>query len=56
MLAGVAVGCEPHLVLTGKGVAFKGRKLPDNFPPNTTVHEDLSAFADFLLEREAAAA
>jgi D-glycero-D-manno-heptose 1,7-bisphosphate phosphatase len=55
LLAGVAVGCEPHLVLTGKGAAFKGRKLTDNFPSDTTVHEDLSAFADFLLEREAAA-
>ncbi|OIP21466.1 MAG: D-glycero-beta-D-manno-heptose-1,7-bisphosphate 7-phosphatase [Comamonadaceae bacterium CG2_30_57_122] len=53
VLAGVAVGCEPHLVLTGKGAAFKGCKLPEAFPPDTLVHADLSAFADFLLEREA---
>ncbi len=52
-LAGVAVGCEPHLVLTGKGAAFKGKALPDNFPVGTLVHADLPAFVEFLLEREA---
>ena len=52
LVAGVALGCEPHLVLTGKGAAFKGRSLPDSFPPKTRVHQDLSAFADFLLSRE----
>lgn len=56
VLAGVTLGCEPHLVLTGKGVAFKGRKLPETFPSDTLVHADLSAFVDFLLDREAAAA
>jgi len=52
LVAGMALGCEPHLVLTGKGAAFKGRSLPDSFPPQTRVHQDLSAFADFLLSRE----
>jgi D-glycero-D-manno-heptose 1,7-bisphosphate phosphatase len=52
VLAGSAVGCEPHLVLTGKGAAFKGRTLPENFPAHTTVHADLPAFVEFLLERE----
>lgn len=50
--AGIAVGAEPHLVLTGKGSAFRGQPLSDAFPPNTHVHEDLSAFAQFLVGRE----
>jgi D-glycero-D-manno-heptose 1,7-bisphosphate phosphatase len=56
LLAGVAMGCEPHLVLTGKGAALRGRPLPDNFPENTRVHDDLGAFADYLIAREAKAA
>jgi D-glycero-D-manno-heptose 1,7-bisphosphate phosphatase len=51
-IAGAAVGCEPHLVLTGKGAAYKGRNLPETFPAHTRVHENLSAFVDFLLDRE----
>jgi D-glycero-D-manno-heptose 1,7-bisphosphate phosphatase len=54
LLAGSAMGCEPHLVLTGKGAALRGRDLPDNFPKDTRVHEDLAAFADFLIAREVA--
>jgi D-glycero-D-manno-heptose 1,7-bisphosphate phosphatase len=56
LVAGVAVGCEPHLVLTGKGAAYQGRSLPETFPANTRVHADLAAFAEFLLTREEAAA
>jgi D-glycero-D-manno-heptose 1,7-bisphosphate phosphatase len=52
VLAAVAAGCEPHLVLTGKGAAYRGRALPDNFPKETQVHADLAAFADFLIARE----
>jgi D-glycero-D-manno-heptose 1,7-bisphosphate phosphatase len=52
--AGAAVGCEPHLVLTGKGAEFRGRTLPNTYPPGTQVHEDLGAFADFLIARQAA--
>ena len=52
VLAGVTAGCEPHLVLTGKGAAYRGRPLPDTFPAETRVHADLSAFADFLIARE----
>ena len=33
LVAGVAVGCEPHLVLTGKGAAYAGKPLPETFPP-----------------------
>lgn len=53
--AGVAVGCEPHLVLTGKGAGYRGRALPETFPPATRVHEDLGAFAEYLLSRAAGA-
>jgi D-glycero-D-manno-heptose 1,7-bisphosphate phosphatase len=49
--AGVAVGCQPHLVLTGKAESLRGQPLPDTFPPNTRVHQDLSAFADWLVTR-----
>ncbi len=52
ILAGVAVGCEPHLVLTGKGAAYRGRDLPDSFPLETRVHANLAAFVDFLITRE----
>jgi D-glycero-D-manno-heptose 1,7-bisphosphate phosphatase len=56
VIAGAAVGCEPHLVLTGNGAVYKGRALPEAFPPETRVHADLAAFAEFLLEREAPSA
>lgn len=52
VLAAVASGCEPHLVLTGKGAAYRGRSLPEVFPKSTQVHADLAAFADFLIARE----
>jgi len=51
LVAGAAVGCEPHLVLTGKGEAYRGKPLPDSFPPGTRVHENLLAFADYLVSR-----
>jgi D-glycero-D-manno-heptose 1,7-bisphosphate phosphatase len=54
VLGAVAAGCEPHLVLTGKGQVYRGRDLPDTFPAETRVHSDMAAFADFLIEREAA--
>ena len=51
LLAGAAVGCPTHLVLTGKGAALRGQPLPETFPAGTQVHEDLSAFADSLTGR-----
>jgi len=54
VMAAVSAGCEPHLVLTGKGVTYRGRDLPESFPKATQVHADLAAFADFLLARESA--
>jgi D-glycero-D-manno-heptose 1,7-bisphosphate phosphatase len=49
--AGVAAGCEPHLVLTGKGEAYRDVPLPETFPPGTRKHADLAAFADYLVTR-----
>jgi D-glycero-D-manno-heptose 1,7-bisphosphate phosphatase len=54
--AGVAAGCEPHLVLTGKGAALKGQPLPPEYPPGTHVHDDLAAFAAWLIASRHAAA
>ena len=54
--AGAAVGCEPHLVLTGKGAALAGQTLPADYPPATRVHRDLAAFAEWLISSRAAAA
>lgn len=52
LLAAVATGCEPHLVLTGQGAQYRGQFLPSSFPAGTQVHEDLAAFAEFLIERD----
>ena len=52
VIAGAAVGCEPHLVLTGKSAALRGQPLPDNFPAGTRVHDNLMAFADHLIARK----
>lgn len=53
LLAGAAAGCEPHLLLTGMGEACRGvHPLPPEYPPGTVVHEDLAAFARWLLARE----
>ena len=49
--AAVAAGCEPHLVLTGKGFKYRGQPLPEEFPAGTLKHEDLMAFANFLVAR-----
>ncbi len=49
LVAGAAVGCVPHLVLTGKGAAYQGRALPEGFPAATRVHVDLAAFAQHLV-------
>ena len=54
--AGALVGCEPNLVLTGKGAAMRGRLLPADYPPGTRVHDDLAAFADDLIARSEAGA
>ena len=51
--AGIAAGCEPHLVLTGKAACYRGQaSLPPEYPVGTWVHQDLLAFANFVIGRE----
>jgi len=52
LVAAAALGCEPHLVLTGKSHGLCEQSLPFTLPEGTRVHQDLSAVADFLLLRE----
>ena len=52
LLAGVAVGCTPHLVHTGKVAAFQGQPLPTTFPSHTETHADLAGFVDWLLDEK----
>jgi D-glycero-D-manno-heptose 1,7-bisphosphate phosphatase len=47
--AGVALGCQTHLVQTGKSQGLTGLALPERFPATTRVHKDLSDFADWLI-------
>lgn len=49
LVAAVAAGCEPHLVLTGKAASYRGRALPEGYPADTRVHQDLAAFADYIV-------
>jgi D-glycero-D-manno-heptose 1,7-bisphosphate phosphatase len=51
--AATAAGCEPHLVLTGKGAVLRdGQELPPEAPKDTVVHEDLAGFADYWIARD----
>ena len=52
--AGSAVGCQPHLVRTGKAGAMTEAELQVLCAqvPGTHVHADLSAFAEFLIRKE----
>ncbi len=52
--AAQAAGCEPHLVCTGRAAALSAEQLAQCVAANerVTVHEDLGAFAEFLLHRE----
>jgi D-glycero-D-manno-heptose 1,7-bisphosphate phosphatase len=54
--AGAAAGCSPHLVYTGKSEKLKGQALPVDLPQGTVVHDDLGAFADWLLAQPEPAA
>lgn len=52
--AAAAAGCEAHLICTGQSLPVgDGAPLPPEVPAGTQVHADLSAFADFVLAREA---
>ena len=52
--AGAAAGCETHLLLTGKSSALLADSVIEGLPADTIRHRDLSAFADFILERDPA--
>lgn len=49
--AGAAVGCRPHLVRTGKGRLTEEGDLQLSVP-DTQVHDDLAAFAEYLIQQE----
>lgn len=51
--AGAAAGCEPHLVLSGKSAHYREGGQPEGLPAGTILHDDLSAFADFIIKRGA---
>jgi D-glycero-D-manno-heptose 1,7-bisphosphate phosphatase len=50
LVAGVAVGCVPHLVLTGKAEKFRHTPLSPDFPQPTQPHADLAAFAEYVIQ------
>lgn len=53
LLAAAAGGCEPHLVRTGRAQNLDDEALAGILAqvPATRVHDDLEAFADWLLQR-----
>jgi len=52
--AGVAAGCQPHLLRTGKAARLDDAQIEALCAqvPGTRVHADLAAFADYLLRAE----
>lgn len=50
--AAQAAGCEPHLVRSGRAVALTAEELAQGTQGGVQVHENLSAFVEFLLHRE----
>jgi len=52
--AGVAVGCQPHLVRTGKGARLDETQIEQLClaVPGTQVHADLTAFAESITRAE----
>lgn len=54
MLAARAAGCQPHLLRSGRGALLDDAQLQQLLAqvPGLQVHDDLSAFADYLLQRE----
>jgi D-glycero-D-manno-heptose 1,7-bisphosphate phosphatase len=52
--AGVAMGCRPHFVRTGKGARLDEAQLEAlcDEVPGTIVHADLSAFANHMIREE----
>jgi D-glycero-D-manno-heptose 1,7-bisphosphate phosphatase len=54
MQAGNAAGCPTHLVRTGNGGLLDNLQLAEllRLVPGTQVHEDLGAFADWMIHNE----
>ena len=54
LVAGVAAGCQPHFVRTGKGGRLGDEHLAElkQKVPGTLVHADLAAFAEALIQRQ----
>jgi len=52
--AGVAAGCQPHLVRSGKVADFDDEAMTELLAkvPGTQVHADLAAFAESLIRRQ----
>lgn len=49
-----AAGCEPHLVLSGRAAGLSDSRVAEMLAqvPAARVHENLGAFADYLLARD----
>ena len=54
MQAGMSVGCQPHLVRTGKAARLNADEITElcDAVPGTMVHADLAAFAEHLIQTE----
>ena len=52
--AAQAAGCQPHLVLSGRSAGLDGEALQQLLAevPSAQVHDDLDAFAAYLLQRD----
>jgi len=52
--AGIAAGCQPHLVRSGKVAELSTEAMTQLLDkvPGTKVHDDLAAFAEALVQRE----
>ena len=55
LVAAMAAGCGPHLVLTGKAFPYRSKPLPPGYAGAEVVHQDLAAFADYLIALDARA-
>ncbi len=54
--AAVAVGCQPHWVLTGKSAGLDPVQARQTMPAGTCVHADLAALAEYLIGQQPASA
>lgn len=54
LVAARAAGCEPHLILSGRAAALDDEQLHHTLHqvPGARAHASLSAFADYVLQRD----